>query len=631
MVASALRVRLLAGTFVLVSVPCTSSYVFAQSRSTRTVLTIHGGAEDFPANPVLDTAIREALKSSDNEPIEYFAEYLETDPFGFEEASLGLAEYIRRKYDGRRIDVVIAVTYLALQFVLHQRATLFANAPVVYAGVAVPNDATRSAHGGLAAVRIGAAYAQTLKLALALHPRTEHVFVLATSASPANVDTVRAALQDVSPWIDLEYIHGETVSRLLDAVKAVPPRSVILYIWNRPPDRGNVVYPHEIVRTLAEAASAPVYVTIDSHIGSGAVGGVVRRTRETGVRLGAMARMILDGVRAQDIPVEDALTVPTVDWRQVQRWGINVSHLPPGTDIRFKAPTIWEAYRSSVIAAVVVVSAQLALITALLTQRARRRRAEAVVRASEATVRASYERIRHLAGRLINAQESARAAIARDLHDGVCQELVGVAMGVGSLKRSFGSIQSPHPQQALSKLEHMTHDLLEGVRRLSHDLHPVSLQLLGLGAALNAHCIEVEKRYDVQASFRCNGELGHIDPDVALCLFRIAQEALRNGAVHGDARRLAVTIARDAGYIELTIADDGVGFDLAVVRREAGGLGLVSMEERVHVVGGSVEIVTARRQGTRIRVRVPADAHAGGMTGETAPAVRMPDRPSRSA
>jgi two-component system sensor histidine kinase UhpB len=111
--------------------------------------------------------------------------------------------------------------------------------------------------------------------------------------------------------------------------------------------------------------------------------------------------------------------------------------------------------------------------------------------------------------------------------------------------------------------------------------------------------------------FKTGGDLEHIQSDVALCLFRIAQEALRNGAVYGEARRLEVSIARSADHIELTVTDDGRGFDLEAVRRDGSGLGLVSMEERAHVVGGDLQIITRPGQGTTILVRIPAGACTG--------------------
>src|SRR5262249_8280251 len=156
------------------------------------------------------------------------------------------------------------------------------------------------------------------------------------------------------------------------------------------------------------------------YIGSGIVGGVVRRTSETGTRLGDLAARILNGTPAQDLPIEVSPVVPIFDWRQLRRWNIAMSALPAGSGSQFRTPSIWEAYRNYIIRAVAVIIAQLALITGLLTQRARRRHAEATIRAREATLRQSYEQTRHLAGRLLNAQEATRAGIARDLHDGLC-------------------------------------------------------------------------------------------------------------------------------------------------------------------------------------------------------------------
>src|SRR5262249_24323163 len=120
-----------------------------------------------------------------------------------------------------------------------------------------------------------------------------------------------------------------------------------------------------------------------------------------------------------------------------------------------------------------------------------------------------------------------------------------------------------------------------------------------------AHCFEVERRYDMQVSFRSEGELVEIPWDTTLCLFRIAQEGLRNAAKHANARRLTVSIAGQRGEVALTMTDDGQGFDLALARQDGSGLGLVSMEERAHLVGGAVNIVTRKGEGTIIRVRVP--------------------------
>jgi signal transduction histidine kinase len=332
---------------------------------------------------------------------------------------------------------------------------------------------------------------------------------------------------------------------------------------------------------------------------------MMRESRETGERIGGLARRILDGARPEDIPIATVPLTPIFDWRQVKRWGIDPAKLPPGSEIRFRTPTLWETYRWYVIGIGLVIAAQLALIAALLAQRARRRRAEGAIRASEAELRTRHERIRQLAGRLISAQEATRAGIAQDLHDDVCQRLVYVNMAVASLKNSSGDIHSQQAQDAFRELERDTSAVFDGIRRLSHDLHPSSLRLLGLVPALQAHCAEVEKRHGVRITFRIESEPATLDPDVALCLFRIAQESLRNGISHGSAQAFLITLTSSDQQVTLVIEDDGVGFDLEAVRRSGRGLGVVSMGERAHLVGGMVEIISAAGQGTSVRVRVP--------------------------
>ena len=105
--------------------------------------------------------------------------------------------------------------------------------------------------------------------------------------------------------------------------------------------------------------------------------------------------------------------------------------------------------------------------------------------------------------------------------------------------------------------------------------------------------------------FTTEGDLGLLHPDIAVCLFRIAQESLRNAIAHAGAQRFRVSLASAGDDVVLTVADDGRGFDPEAVRQSGKGLGLVSMEERVRVIGGEVDIVTRAQQGTTIRVRAP--------------------------
>src|SRR6185436_1171883 len=180
-----------------------ASPVPAQAPSPRTVVAIHWGAEEFPATPVVNEAIREAFRSDRDVSIDYFVEHLESDLFPPDDAALALGDSIRRKYRNRRIDLVFTIADPALQFALDHRDELFPDAPIVFSGVAVPEAIARGAGRGLTAVMRAAAYAETLKLALNLHPSTERVFVIARRPDDQIVNAVRAALDHVSPRVEL--------------------------------------------------------------------------------------------------------------------------------------------------------------------------------------------------------------------------------------------------------------------------------------------------------------------------------------------------------------------------------------------------------------------------------------------
>jgi signal transduction histidine kinase len=572
----------------------------------RTVLTIHSGAADYGGNPVLDAGIQEALFRNRGEAIDYFAEYLDFDRLSEIEPSPVLGDYISRKYAGRRFDVVIAMTSRSLRFVVENRAKLFPTASIVFG--AADDSLVSRAGPDITGVRFSNHYSATLKLALELHPAAREAFVVAISPNPQVGASVRAELGRFDQQVTLTYLEADSLTGLLDAVRAVPRSSVILFITFQRAGESYVTDLLTPARLVAGAARVPVYSVVDTMIGTGVVGGKVREMRASGTRAGEMARRILGGTPARQIPIENVPLVPMFDWRQLQRWDVDPSRLPPGSDIRFRVPTVWEAHRRYIAGAIIIMAVQLFLIAGLVVHRARRQRAEETLRAREATLRKSYVRIRQLAGRLITVQETARANIARDLHDDVCQELVGVSMAISALKRSSASIGEARRQRALAQLERSARNTVDSVRRLSHDLHPASLRLLGLAAALRGHCLEVEKRHGVHVSFSGTRDVSDLPIEVAVCLFRIAQEALRNGIVHGSARQLAVSLARTDGQVELQVSDDGRGFDLEAVRRGGDGIGLVSIEERAHAVGATAQITTRVAHGTSVVVRAPIAA-----------------------
>ena len=199
-----------------------------------------------------------------------------------------------------------------------------------------------------------------------------------------------------------------------------------------------------------------------------------------------------------------------------------------------------------------------------------------------------------LGRRLLEAQEHERARIARELHDDIGQRLSTLAVFLTDLP----------------EFHQKTTEIAADVQALSHRLHSSRLDLLGLRGAMKHLCEEFAAQHKVAVDFSADPMPDQLPPDVALCLFRIAQEALHNAAKHSGAHHLAVALARCGGEIQLRVRDDGRGFDVDAARTGR-GIGLISMEERIKLVNGELLIESEPSRGTTVHARVrvvPLDA-----------------------
>jgi signal transduction histidine kinase len=216
-------------------------------------------------------------------------------------------------------------------------------------------------------------------------------------------------------------------------------------------------------------------------------------------------------------------------------------------------------------------------------------------------LRASVGQVRDLAGRLISAQEAERAHIARELHDGVSQHVAAMAIALSAMK-SGPAERSVTLDQEVERLQSHTTALFESVRDLSHQLHPSVLKRAGLVTAMRSLCSAVSEHHEIDITLRAD-DIGSVPEVPALCIYRVTQEALRNAVAHSGAKNISVVLARHDDRLSLAIADDGRGFDTATARRR-GGLGLVSIEERVRLEQGDL-VVDSDNSGTRIRAWLP--------------------------
>jgi len=215
------------------------------------------------------------------------------------------------------------------------------------------------------------------------------------------------------------------------------------------------------------------------------------------------------------------------------------------------------------------------------------------------------EEIRALSARLINAQEEERARLARELHDDLSQQIAALSIATSNLKADIPEEQAGARAQS-DRLQQKLAGLAEGIRRLSHELHPAVLKHAGLAAALRAYCSEFSSLTGVRVALEAEGSFEGLPSAASLCIYRIVQEALQNVAKHARVTDASVQLSRSPGIVSLTIADRGAG--MAPDRTgAAAGLGLVSIKERTRLVNGTVRIQSAPNRGTTITVTIPAD------------------------
>ena len=209
------------------------------------------------------------------------------------------------------------------------------------------------------------------------------------------------------------------------------------------------------------------------------------------------------------------------------------------------------------------------------------------------------EAISGMSKKLIESQEQERARIGRELHDDINQRLGLLAVQLEQLRADPSEVQS-HVQDLLKQ----TIEISSDVQALSHDLDASKLEYLGALGGMRSWCKEFGERQGIQIVFKSPEARAAMPREIGLCLFRVLQEALHNAAKYSGMRQIEVQLWADLGEVHLLVTDLGRGFDLETAR-QGPGLGLTSMQERVRLANGILEIQSKPMGGTTVHVRVP--------------------------
>jgi PAS domain S-box-containing protein len=699
----------------------------ADSKPAKNVLILFSWTDRsyYPAVDLLKTTVRSHVQA----PIDFYVEYLDSQRFldaGYEKS---LSDTLRLAYAGVHLDVVLAHGHPGLSFAVRHRDELFPGTPIVVWGI----DPRRiEDHGpGITGITYGWYAGDTLGFALRLHPDTKNVAVIAGTSEFEQYwrRVFHDEFRHYQGKVKLIDLAGPSTDLLLKQALALPPKTIVFFHLT-PQESPQPFLGRGDLLTLV-SQRFPTYCVHEGFcLGGGGIGGSYPDILEQRVKAGELAARILNGEKPENIPVlHDSGARPYVDWRQLRRWNIAESALPPGTIVLYRESTLWERYKKYTPDVVGLVLLQVLLIIGLLSQRARRRKAEANLRKSEecllslsenvpvlvwvtdaggkytylnkkwleftgnefgakledvygslihpddrqhfvtaisatqkhepfkneyrmrrqdgayrwlldvavprthadgsflgfigtaldiTDLRTAQQALENVSGRLIEAQEKERSRIARELHDDICQRLVLLSV---ELEHAIQNAEAARPaverrtsevaraQQIWQASQHCS-DISRAVQALSHELHSSSLDYLGIVATLAGFCREFSESNQISVEFTSVAVPEFLSRDVSLCLFRIVQEGLRNAAKHSGVSVIQVDLRGAPNIIELEVRDAGVGFDPAEVKNR-GGLGLLSMRERVNLVGGTISIESKLKGGTKIRVTIPLEKRKG--------------------
>jgi signal transduction histidine kinase len=562
----------------------------AAAAEPKRVLLLHSFGQDVKPWSEYAKAIRAELNRQSPWPLDLYEHSLVTARFSGENPEAPFAAYLGALFAKRQPDLIVSIGAPAAGFVQRHRQKLFPTTPMLLTVV----DQRRVQYSVLTAndavLAVAINYFGAIENILRVLPDTKTVAVVVGN-SPIERYWREEIGNEVKPFSDrIAFIWYNDLSfeDILKHAAALPPQSAIF--WElMVVDAAGV--PHEEGRALTRlhaVANAPIFSYTDAFFGREIVGGPHVPVLEVGQQTAEVAFRILGGEKAGDIKIPPiGFATPKFDWREMQRWGISESRLPPGSEIHFRSPTAWEQYRAQILAVSSAILVQAALILWLLYERRQRQHSE----------EAAYE----LSGRLINAQEEERARLARELHDDVTQRLALLAIDAGREARTLSSTAGG---AAIQTMQQGLVRLSEDVHALSYRLHPSILEDLGLIEALKSECDRFSGMDSIRLKMNAEEITERLPRDVALCLFRIAQEALRNIVRHAGASQAEVSLRRLNGGLQLAVRDNGAGFDPAQ-HRAGTSLGHASMRQRASLLGGTLEIDSSPGRGTIIRAWVP--------------------------
>jgi signal transduction histidine kinase len=528
-------------------------------------------------------------------PVEFFEASLESARFEESTAEGPFVEYLSALFRDHPLDLVVSIGGAAGRFCIRHRKDLLSSTPFLTTGLERRVLDARVMPARAAVVSVVLDLPAQVENILRVLPNTTDIVIVTGTAGLGRfwIDEVEREFQPLAGRVRFTWFHELSLEKIEERVSTLPANTAIFYGGLTVDDAGIPHERDEALDVLRAASSAPIFGLFDTELGRGIVGGPLLPIDEASRRASEAALRILGGEAPEKVVIPPVTVgAPSYDFRELARWHIAERLLPPGSTILFRPTSAWEQYRVPILAGLAVIGLQAALIAGLLVQHSRRRAAE--------------KQARSLTRRLITAHEDERRRLARELHDDLSQRLARLAIDAAQME------PRPGVEPGAGAARSMRDDLVrlgEDVHSLSYRLHPSLIEDLGLKEALQTECDRFSRSESIETKLDSGDVPETLPPDVSLCLFRVAQEALNNVARHARASRASLSLSPVNGGVRLVVSDDGVGFDPSR-RRSHASLGHASMKERVTLVDGKLQIESVPGRGTTVSVWVPAKGSA---------------------
>ncbi len=593
------------------------------------MLILHGGDLFEPSVLEQDQAVRAALRNQWGSGVEFSSETLDSLRSSRELRARPTAP--APKQHQKDPDLIIAVRGSALDFVRRNRSQLWPGVPVVFSGVP-EEELSPGPEPGIVGVPMRFDMAGTVELAMELRPGTRNVVII-SGTSDYDQDWLGRAerqLRNLRRGLEVRQISNQSVPQMLETVGDLSDDSVILFTSVFNDASGQRYLPRDVLEQLSKATRVPIFSMFDTYLGHGILGGSISSWEEQGRLAGALATRILEGREPEDATLPPT-PVPTcmVDARELMRWSVAASLLPPGCDIRFRTPTFWEANRGTIIAGVAAGVLVCLFLVALLIQGRRRHRVEL-----------------ELSNQRSELMHAARLAMVGELTAGIAHEInqpLGAILSnadTAELLLDRDPSQLDEVRQILADIRRDDLRASEVIRHLRALLRKRELQLqpLDINRTINDVArllLENARRRGIDLSTELEIALPMVAADrvhleqVLLNLLLNAMDAMA-GKVAGE-RRLQVTSRLVDNKVEVAIADSGTGigpqlrthlFDSFYSTKEDGlGLGLSIARSIITAHEGRIWAENNLQGGATFRFALPVTQLAEVVVSEVQPPV----------